>query len=150
MELKKLCDIETLIKNGVTLYLVFPVVGSTGKIMRNKIYETVRAVKYSWYFDVVTKPANQFCLFFKRYNGPTTIINEDDEISTKARIFTTKDEAKKVLSEEVAALSYKAIKLVDYQLKKISNSRATLDKREEKLRQLKEQYYEASVKRFSK
>ena len=151
MELKNVKQIESLAKNGVKLYLIYPDVSSTGKILRNKVYEVVNCCNFRYAINLMTKPTDEFVIFRKQgtWRGYEDV-KDTDEINTKARVFASKDDAEKALDEEVKILSYEAIKYVDRQLKVIERSRERLNKKEEKYLALKQQYYEVSVKRFSK
>ena len=153
MELKKVKDVETLVNKGVRLYLIYPKVSPSGKILCNRVYDIERVSNYRYAFDVITKPANEFIVFRKPCNWgqrTTDDIKDTDEINTKVRIFSSKEEAQKALDEEVKLLSYEAIKRIDRQLKVIERSKERLAKKEEKFLELKKQHYEISVKRFSK
>ena len=151
MELKNVKQIENLAKNGVKLYLIHPIIGHNGKILRNKVYEIVNCCVGRWAVFVMTKgPANEFQLFRKKVNWRGyEDVKDTDEINTNARVFASKNDASKALENEVKLLSYEAIKRIDYQLKSIERSRERLNKKEENYLALKKKYYEASVKRFS-
>lgn len=151
MELKNVKQIESLAKNGVKLYLIYPDVSSTGKILRNKVYEVVNCCNFRYAINLMTKPTDEFVIFRKQgtWRGYEDA-KDTDEINTKARVFASKDDAEKALDEEVKMLSYEAIKYVDRQLKVIERSKERLNKKEEKYLALKQQYYEVSVKRFSR
>lgn len=151
MELKNVKQIENLAKNGVKLYLIYPIVSSTGKILRNKVYDVVNCCKFSYAINLMTKPTDEFVIFRKQgtWQGYEDV-KDTDEINTKARVFASKEDASKALEDEVKLLSYEAIKRIDYQLKSIERSRERLNKKEENYLALKKKHYETSVKRFSK
>lgn len=146
MELKNVKQIENLAKNGVKLYLIYPIVSPTGKILRNKVYDVVNCCRFRYAVNLMTKPTDEFVIFRRGYED----VKDTDEINTKVRVFASKEDATKALEDEVKLLSYEAIKRIDYQLKSIERSREKLNKKEEKFLALKQQHYETSVKRFSK
>jgi hypothetical protein len=151
MELKNVKQIENLAKNGVKLYLICPIVSTTGKILRNKVYDVVNCCNFRYATSLMTKPTDEFVIFRKQgtWRGYEDV-KDTDEINTKARVFASKEDATKALEDEIKLLSYEAIKRIDYQLKSIERSRERLNKKEEKFLALKQQHYETSVKRFSK
>ena len=157
MEIKNIKQIQSLVKDGIKLYLIWPAISPGGKIQRDRVYEIVNCANYKYYFDVMTKPVSEFVLLRKStrwqpgfQHGEENELKDEDVINTKARVFASNEDAKKALVDEVKALSYEAIKRVDYHLKTIERSRERLAKKEEKLLALKKQHYEMSVKRFSK
>ena len=153
MELTSVKDIATLIKNKVTLYTVCPRV-YTGKIINNKIYEIDGIINYRWGVDVVAKGGRaQFSIMTRKqyYNiNAEPVITETDVINTRARIFTTEEDAKKGLADALQILSYDAIKSIDKVLKTINEQKKKLKEKEEKFKALKKEYFKISVSKFSK
>ena len=150
MELKNISQIQTCIKNGVKLYIVYPSINSNGLISDNKPLEIVNCCNYRYAFYVYTKkPYKQISIYNRKTTDPVTV-EPTDEINTKARVFTTIEDAKEAMDRELCSLSYTAIKYVDRTLERIQIQKEKLDKKQEKYDSLRKSYYEMSSKRFSK
>ena len=157
MELRKILEIQKLIKEGVKLYAVMPQVSPSGLIKNNKVYEINNCYKYATSFEIHVKSGGWHCVFSvyhcpKMENGHYRqgIIPEDEINIGNIRIFPSKEDAEEALKKEISALSYNAIKNIDYQLKYINESRKKLDAREEKYLAMKRAYIETASKRFAK
>ena len=150
MELKNVSQIQTCVKNGIKLYMVYPSVNRMGIIKDSKPQEIVNCCNYRYAFYVYTrKPYRQISIYNRKTTDPITV-QPTDEINTRARIFTTIEEAQEVMDMELCSLSYTAIKYVDRTIETIKVQKEKLDKRQEKFDSLRKSYYEMSSKRFLK
>jgi hypothetical protein len=153
MEIKNIKEIATLLGNKVTLYAVCPRV-SGGRILRNKVLKVDNINNYTYSLGVLTSEKRDMIEIFRRSFSGTyprdNSIKPEDEINTSARIFTSEEDAKEALKDSVKVLSYKAIESVDRILAKIARDKKKLKEKEDKFKALKNEYYEMSVKRFSK
>lgn len=153
MEVKNIKEIATLLGNKVTLYAVCPYV-SGGRMLRNKVLKVDDIYNYTYSLGVLTNGRRDMIEIFRRSFSGTyprdNSIKPEDEINTLARIFTSEEDAKEALKDSVKVLSYKAIESVDRILAKIARDKKKLKEKEDKFKALKNEYYEMSVKRFSK
>lgn len=153
MEVKNIKEIDTLLGNKVTLYAVCPYV-SGGRILRNKVLKVDGIFNYTYSLGVHTNGRRDMIEIFRRPFSGTyprdNSIKPEDEINTHARIFTSEEDAKEALKYSAGVLSYKAIESVDKILAKIAREKKKLKEKEDKFKALKNEYYEMSVKRFSK
>ena len=153
MEIKNIKEIATLLGSKVTLYAVCPRV-SGGRILRNKVLKVDNIYNYTYSLGVLTNERRDMIEIFRRSFSGTyprdNSIKPEDEINTSARIFTSEEDAKEALKDSVKVLAYKAIESVDRILAKIARDKKKLKEKEDKYKALKNEYYEMSVKRFSK
>lgn len=150
MELKNISQIQTCVKNGIKLYMVYPSISMRGIIKYDKPQEVVNCSNYRYAFYVYTRrPCRQVSIYNRKTTDQITV-RQTDEINTKARIFTTIEEAQEVMDRELCSLSYTAIKYVDRTIEVIKAQKEKLDKRQEKFDSLRKSYYEMLSKRFSK
>ena len=145
MELRK---IEEIINRKKTsdLYIVYPKVNS-GKIIDDKVLK-IRSIN-DYYWGVIVEYSRGYSTIYRKESRHEEI-NPDTEINTQARVFTDEEEAANALKDSVRVLSYDAIKSVDGILKRISEQKSKLKRKEDKYKALKKEYFEMSLSKFSK
>ena len=117
MELKNISQIQTCVKNGIKLYMVYPSISMNGIIKYDKPQEIVNCCNYRYAFYVFTKKPYKQISIYNRKTTDTVKVEPTDEINTKARVFTTIEDAKEAMDRELCSLSYTAIKYVDRTIK---------------------------------
>ena len=148
MELKKIKDIEELHKNKRKLYVIQPHLRYDGMIVANTVYRITTFWNYSYYCQVRTNPKSKgIMLMYRSWREKKT---DNDVINTGARVFDSKEEAEIALKEHVKVLSYNALEKMDKRIKELETKIKKEQENVDKIKTLRKQYYEASIKRFNK
>lgn len=148
MELKKLKDIEKLHNNKTKLYVIQPHLRYDGMIVANTVYRITTFWNYSYSCHVYTNPKSKgIILMYRSWREEKT---DNDVINTGARVFDSKEEAEIALKEHIKVLSYNALEKMDKRIKELEAKIKKEQENIDKIKTLRKQYYEASIKRFKK